>query len=69
MITRYDDFWKFIENVRSLHNIIVVVPEHFEKYIIEMNTENYKSFKNILEKNNIKVLEMKNNVKSNFKAK
>lgn len=69
MITKYNDFWEFIKDVRKLHNTIVVVPEHFNNYATQMSTSSYKQLMTILKTNNIKVLEMKNNVKNNFKAK
>lgn len=69
MIKKYDDYWDFIKEVRFIKNSIVLVPEHFKNYISQMSTSNYKQLMTILKTNNIKVLEMKNNVKCNFKAK
>lgn len=69
MITKYNDFWKFIKDIPTLKNTIVLVPESFKYEIRELNTRNYQSIMQIIKKNNIKVMEMKNNVKYNFKAK
>lgn len=69
MITRYNDFWKLIKDIPTLKNTIVLVPESFKYEIRELNTRNYQSIMQTIKKNNIKVMEMKNNVKYNFKAK
>lgn len=69
MIKKYDDYWEFIKDIKNIKNAIVLVPGHFKNHIYQMSTANYKLFMRILKENNIKVMEMKNNVKSNFKAK
>ena len=69
MITRYTDFWKLIKDIPTLKNTIIVVPESFKYEIRELSTRNYQSIMQIIKKNNIKVMEMKNDVKYNFKAK
>ena len=34
MIKKYDDFWEFIKEVRTLKNTIILVPEHFKNYAV-----------------------------------
>ena len=69
MITKYTNFWKFIKDIQNIKNAIILVPEHFKYEMNELNTDNYKHIMGILKNNNIKVMEMRNNVRNNFKAK
>jgi len=55
MITKYEDYWKFLQDVRNLKNTIVLVPAYFKNHIADMSTANYKQLMTILKTNNIKV--------------
>lgn len=69
MITRYDSLIEFLQDIHSIKNAIVCVADGFVKEANMLPNDQYHTLKQIMIRNNIKVLEMKNNVKSNFKAK
>lgn len=69
MIKKYDNLIVFIQDIHNLKNTMICVPKTFIEEVSLLKNEQYHILKDIMKKNNIKVLEMKNNVKSNFKAK
>ena len=69
MIKKYDNLITFIQDIHNLKNAMICVPKNFIEEVSLLKNEQYHILKEIMKKNNIKVLEMKNNVKSNFKAK
>jgi hypothetical protein len=69
MITRYDSLIEFLQDIHSIKNAIVCVTDGFVKEANMLPNDQYHTLKEIMKKNNIKVLEMKGNVKSNFKVK
>lgn len=69
MIKKYDNLITFIQDIHNLKNTMICVSKSFIEEVSLLKNEQYHILKDIMKKNNIKVLEMKNNVKSNFKAK
>lgn len=69
MITRYDSLIEFLQDIHSIKNALVCVSDEFIKEANMLPNDQYHTLKQIMTRNNIKVLEMKNNVKSNFKVK
>lgn len=69
MIKKYDNLITFIQDIHNLKNTMICVSKSFIEEVSLLKNEQYHILKEIMKKNNIKVLEMKNNVKSNFKAK
>lgn len=69
MIKKYDNLITFIQDIHNLKNTMICVSKNFIEEASLLKNEQYHILKDIMKKNNIKVLEMKNNVKSNFKAK
>ena len=69
MIKRYDSLIEFIQNIHSIKNAIICVTDGFVKEANMLPNDQFYTLKEIMKKNNIKVLEMKSIVKSHFKAK
>ena len=69
MIKRYDSLIEFIQDIHSIKNAIVCVTDGFVKEANMLPNDQFYTLKEIMKKNNIKVLEMKNNVKRHFKVK
>ena len=69
MIKRYDSLIEFIQDIHSIKNAIICVTDGFVKEANMLPNDQFYTLKEIMKKNNIKVLEMKSNVKSHFKAK
>ena len=69
MIKRYDSLIEFIQDIHSIKNAIICVTDGFVKEANMLPNDQFYTLKEIMKKNNIKVMEMKNNVKSHFKAK
>ena len=69
MIKKYDNLITFIQDIHNLKNAMICVSKSFIEEANLLKNEQYHILKEIMKKNNIKVLEMNNNVKSNFKAK
>lgn len=69
MIKKYDNLITFIQDIHNLKNTMICVSKSFIEEVSLLKNEQYHILKDIMKKNNIKVLEMKNNVKSNFKVK
>lgn len=69
MIKKYDNLITFIQDIHNLKNTMICVSKSFIEEVSLLKNEQYHILKEIMKKNNIKVLEMKNDVKSNFKAK
>lgn len=69
MIKRYDSLIEFIQEIHNLKDTLVCVSDGFIKEVNMLPTEQFHTLKEIMKKNNIKVMEMKSNAKSRFKVK
>lgn len=69
MIKRYDSLIEFIQDIHIIKNAIVCVTDGFVKEANMLPNDQFYTLKEIMKKNNIKVLEMKSNVKRHFKVK
>lgn len=69
MLRKYESLIEFIQEIHTLKNALICVSEGFIKEVNMLDTEQYSVLKEIMNMNNIKVMEMKHNAKSNFKAK
>ena len=69
MLRKYESLIEFIQEIHTLKNALICVSEGFIKEVNMLDTEQYLVLKEIMNMNNIKVMEMKHNAKSNIKAK
>lgn len=69
MLIKYESLIEFIQEIHTLKNALICVSEGFIKEVNMLDIEQYSVLKEIMNMNNIKVMEMKHNAKSNFKAK